>query len=65
MFSSIANLESIFDWITANYVEMNLNKIELSWAEVFGADIVGGAKVPCLCHSVGVDVEEGTEGWSL
>ena len=44
---------------------MNLNKIELSWAEVSDPDTVGCAEVPCLCHSVGVDVEEGTEGWSF
>ena len=65
MFSNIANLESIFDCIAANCAEINLNKIEFSCAEESGTDTVGGAEVPCLCHSIGVDVEEGTEGWSF
>ena len=65
MFSNIANLESIFDWIATNYAEMNLNKTELSCAEESGADTVGGAEVSCLCHYVGVEVEEGTKGWSF
>ena len=62
MFSNIANLESIFDCIAVNCVEMNLNKTEFSCVEESGADTVGGAEVPCRCHSVGVEVEEGIEG---
>ena len=65
MFSNIANLESILDYIAENCAEMNLNKIEFSCAEESCTDIVGGAEVPCLCHYVGVEIKEGTEGWSL
>ena len=65
MFSNITNLESIFDCMVANCAEMNLNKTEFSCAEEYSADTVGRAEVPCLCHSVGVDVEEGREGWSF
>ena len=61
LFSNTANLESILDWRAVNYAEMKHNRTELSCAEGSGADIVGCAEEePCLCHSEGVDVEEGT-----
>ena len=61
MFFNLVNLESIFDCIAANWSEINLNNTEFSWADGSGADTKDCVEIPCLCHSVGVEVEEGTE----
>ena len=64
LFFNTANLDSILDWRAENCAEIKQNRTELSCAERSGADIVGcSEEEPCLCHSEGVDVEEGT--WSL
>ena len=64
LFSNTANLDSNLDWRAENYAEMKRNRTEVSWTGGSGAEEVCCSKEePCLCHSEGVDVEEGT--WSL